>query len=713
MSHARATEAVESGARVAELAECGTPPVKVADPGAPQVESAGPGSSPVTDSAWAAGDSGELYRIGRWGPPYFSISGRGCVAVRTAPGVSGSIDLPAIVEEARRRGVESPLTIRFPEILRAQVARLHGAFGDAITAIGYGNRHLGLYPIKVNPLRHVVEEILDAGRKYGMGLECGSRAELAAALPHLRDDRQLLVCNGVKDEAMLALAMDAQRLGRQVIPVVQSPEEFAAVSTIAARRGDEPTLGVRIRLSGGIPGRWARCAVPDAKFGLSVADLLAMLEAYPNVLPQLGLLHFHLGSQIADLARLRHAAGEAAQVYASIVRRGAPLQYLDVGGGLSVEYGSLGVDNSGPGAEVRGFGIEYGKPGESAAERDYSLTDYAHAIVSAVNDVCRSRSVPPPVLVSESGRAVTAHHAALIVPVLAVRERRGFTLDTRIPPQAGDATQWLVRQALHGPTPEEAGGASDLLCRVHDALGKVGASFAEGRVAVEEYAVAERAFVTAARRTVEFLGRAGVPLPARIESLQRSLADRVLCDFSVFRSLPDHWGSGHAFPVMPIDRLNERPTRRGMLVDLTCDADGRIDRYVLTDPDPSVLPMHAPRPGVRTELGFFLMGAYEDVLGAPHNLLGRVAEIHVRADDRAAQGFRIDNIVPPTTVVDLLTQMGYRERELRTAMGDLVASMVGADELSTAASRRLIDRYAQCLGQGTYYETGDASGPES
>ena len=582
--------------------------------------------------------------------------------------------------------------IRFPEILRSQVERLHGAFADAIARIGYGNRHLGLYPIKVNPLRHVVAEIQDAGREYGMGLECGSRAELAAALPHLRDDRHLLVCNGVKDESMLALALDAQRLGRQVIPVVQSPEEFSALRTVAARRGDDPVLGVRIRLSNGNPDRWDRYAVPDAKFGLSPADLLELLAQYPDALPRLGLLHFHVGSQVTDLARLQRAAAEAAQVYASLVQRGAGLRYLDVGGGLGVEYG-----------DAKG----------SPAELGYSPADYADAIVAAVNEVCRSRSVPHPVLVCESGRAVTAHHSVLVVPVLSVRERRGLTADTEIPPQAGDATALLIRWALHGPAPVDAREASTLLSRAHHAYGKVGASFAEGRVAMEEFAVAERAFVTVARRIVEFLGRAGLPLPAQIRPLVRSLADRVLCDFSVFQSLPDHWASGQAFPVMPIDRLNERPSRRGILVDLTCDADGRIDRYVSSDPDASVLPIHAPRPGVRTELGFFLMGAYEDVLGAPHNLLGRVPEVHVRTDECAAQGFRIDNIVPATTVADLLTQMGYREEELRTAMGNIVASKTATDKLSAETGSRLIDRYAKCLEQGTYYESGDVAGPES
>ena len=670
-------------------------------------EADGPGSSAAPGSAWSAEDSGELYRIGRWGPPYFSVNARGRVAVRAAPRGSRSIELPAIVEEARRRGVGPPLTIRFPEILRSQVARLHGAFGDAIAAAGYGNRHLAVYPIKANPSRHVVEEILDAGRQNGMGLECGTKAELAATLPHLRDDRQLLVCNGVKDESMLALAMDAQRLGRQVIPVAQSPEEFAALCAIAARRGDGPTLGVRIGLSGGGPGHRGRWAVPDAKFGLTPADLLALLKRFPDVLPRLGLLHFHLGTQIADLAMLRRAAAEAAQVYAWLVRRGAGIRYLDVGGGLGVEYGGPGVGYGVPGAD-------YGGAWRAPADLNYSLTDYAHAIVSAVNDVCRSRAVPPPVLVSESGRAVTAHHAVLIVPVLSVRERRGFTAGAMIPPQAGDATLWLVREARNGSKPGDAGGASDLLCRAHDAFGKVGASFAEGRAAMEEYAVAERAFVTVARRGMAVLGRVGAPPPAQVGSLERSLAEQVLCDFSVFQSLPDHWGSGQTFPVMPIDRLNERPTRRGVMVDLTCDADGRIDRYISSDPDASLLPMHAPRPGVRTDLAFFLMGAYEDVLGAPHNLLGRVPEIHVRTDERAAPGFRIENIVPATAVADLLAQMGYREEAFRTAIGDLVASraVTATDAPSAAAGRALMDRYTECLGQGTYCETGHARGPE-
>ncbi len=687
------------------------------------------GAAAESGSTWTVEDASAEYRIFLWGSPYFSINGSGKVTVRAGPGAKDGVELSEIVAKARRRGVEPPLTIRFPEVLRAQVDRLHGAFAAAISHTGYGNRHMGVYPIKANPLCPVVAEVLEAGRAYGLGLECGSRAELAAALPHLHDNRQLLVCNGVKDETMLELVMDAQRLGRQVIPVVQSPEEFAGFLGVAARRGECPMLGVRIRLSASSADCLANVhsIVPEHKFGLTPAELLALLKRNPDVLPQLGLLHFHPGSQIADLGLLHRAAREAAQVYASLVQRGAALQYLDVGGGLGVEYGYAGC---------------MPQPDE------FSMTNYAGTIVDAVNTVCRSRSVPHPVLVSECGRAVTAQHAVLIVPVLSVRERLGLSADMDLSARLAAATERLVRMALHGAGTGDADGtpdseaasaarsrtgtpapmpqppsiasskASALLSRASDALRMAGGAFAEGHVGLEEYAVAERAFVTVARRILESLREGGFDLPAGMRStefavLEYSCADQVLCDFSVFRSLPDHWATGQDFPVMPIDRLNERPARRGILMDLTCDADGRIGRYISPDPDARVLPMHPPRPGVRTELGFFLMGAYEDVLGAPHNLFGRVPEIHVRTDERTEQSFCIDYIVPATTVVDLLAQMGYKEAELHTAMEAIVASKVAAGDLPREAGDSLIDRYTECLGQGTYYETGDAAGPES
>ena len=618
------------------------------------------------------------------------------MAVAVDPGSTASVGLPTLVGEARRRRIELPLIIRFPDILRAQVTRLHQAFRAAIARTGYANGYRCLYPVKVNPLRHVVAEILDAGREFGIGLECGSRAELAAAVSQLRDRPGPVVCNGVKDESMLALAIDAQRLGRQVIPVIQSLREFAMVRAVATERGETPELGARIRLSGGMSRGWDRTAAPDPKFGLSMADLVEALEQCPEVLRQLTLLHCHPGSQIGDLARLECAAREAAQVYATLVQRGAALRFLDVGGGLGVHYGDA---RDAP-----------------TTQPNYSIADYARTIVGAVNDVCRARRVPAPVLLTESGRALTAHHAVLIVPVLSVRKRRELAAKTALPPQSCGSTVLLARWArhVHGAVhgARDTKQVFDALARIEEGHRDCSARFTQGRISLEEYAVAERAFVTASRRAFRVLENAGARLPAEFRALANWLADRVVCDFSVFRSLPDHWGAGQAFPAMPIDRLNERPSSRGVLVDLTCDSDGRVDRYVSADCDASVLPMHAPRPGVTTDLAFFLMGAYEDVLGSAHNLLGRVSEIHVRLDEDPGKGYRIDSEIPATSVADMLAQMGYPDAELRASMGELVTSRVAAASMPSESGREILRRHATYLRQGTYCRPGPGAGPK-
>ena len=652
----------------------------------PASDSAGVAAPRAQNLPWSIDDSRSLYRIADWGAPYFSINTDGHVAVGSDAGSFASVGLPSLVREARRRRIELPLMLRFPDILRAQVARLHQAFHAAIVRTGYANGYRCLYPVKVNPLRHVVAEILDAGREFGMGLECGSRAELAAAVSHLRDGSGLVVCNGVKDESMLALAVDAQGLGRQVIPVIQSRGEFAMVGSVAAEGGGIPELGARIRLSGGISPGWDRCAVPDSKFGLSMADLVEALEQSPEILRQLTLLHFHPGSQVGDLARLEGAAREAAQVYATLVQRGAALQFLDVGGGLGVNYGDVGD--------------------APTTQPNYSIAEYARTIVAAVNEVCCARRVPAPVLLSESGRALTAHHAVLIVPVLSVRKRRELAAETALPAQSCRSTVMLARWARHVQGARDTNQAFDALARIDEGHRDCSTRFAEGRISLEEYAMAERAFVTASRRVLRVLQDAGARLPAEFRALANRLADRVVCDFSVFRSLPDHWGAGQAFPVMPIDRLNERPSSRGVLVDLTCDSDGRVDRYVSADSDTSVLPMHAPRPGAATDLAFFMMGAYEEVLGSAHNLLGQVSEIHVRLDEDEGKGYRIDKAVPATSVTDMLAQMGYSEAELRASMGELVDSRVAAGNMPSHSGRGILRRYATYLRQGTYSRTG-------
>ena len=628
-------------------------------------------------TTWSTAASAEMYRLADWGQPYFFINSGGHVAVRTDSDAPGAVDLANLAAEARRRQIEFPLLVRFPEILGSRVRALHREFRSALVRSGYGNAYQALYPVKVNPLQSVVSEILAAGRESGMGFECGSKAELVAALAHLRDARTLLVCNGVKDENMLELLVDAQRLGRNAIPVVERPEELAALESVASKRRVAPTLGVRIRLTGA-----------DSRFGLDAAELVELLERLESsgALCRLTLLHCHPGSQITDLAKLQDAVREAAQVYASLVRRGAALRYLDVGGGLGVDYGESGGD------------------GES--KLNYTMGDYAETIAATIQAVCRASRVPVPVLVTESGRAITAHHAVLIVPVLAVRERSGFMAGTPLPPAACEATGMLVGLARRGPELREASEALALLAHVDRSHGEVATSFANGRLPLEERAVADRAYVTVCRRLLRSLRNAGVEPPSWTRGLVNSLADRILCDFSVFQSMPDHWAIGQTFPVMPIDRLDECPSRRGILVDVTCDADGRVNRYVSSHPDRSVLPVHPPCPDAPTYLAFFLMGAYEDVIGSNHNLLGRVSEVLVRADANRAEGLRIEKTVAADSVAGVLGQVGYAAAELEQSMRESAAAGIGAGALSRESARGMVDRYAACLREGTYCEAG-------
>ena len=642
---------------------------------------------------WSIGDSAGLYRIAQWGPPYFFIDPSGHIAVRTTAGRSHSMGLPAIVREARDRQVGFPLLIRFPDILRVQVERLHGEFSAALARTGYGNGHLSVYPIKVNPLQHVVEEILGAGRRYGMGLECGSRPELAAALPYLRDTHRLLVCNGVKDDAMLELLIDAQRLGRNVIPVVQSLEEFAALRSMADNRRFSPVLGVRMRPAGAAAAPGGRCAGSDSKFGLSAAELLTLLEQPADSLRQLRLLHVHPGSQVTDLGELQVVVREAAQVYAALVRRGAGLEYLDVGGGLGVNYGDA--------------------DGESNPGLNYTMAEYAETVAATVGAVCRTRRVPAPMLVTETGRALTAHHAVLIVPVLAVRERPGLTPGARLASHADEATAALVSLARSAPKLRGRSDALALLADARSRYAKLGASFGEGRIPMQEYALAERAYVSVCRHLIGALRDAGLDPPRQVKVLEHALADRILCDFSVFQSLPDHWATGQVFPVMPIERLGERPSARGVLVDLTCDSDGRVTRYVSSESNRSILPVHAPRAGVPSYLAFFLVGAYEDVIGDTHNLFGRVAEVHVRTDAQAVGIHRFDRIIPAAPVAEVLAQMRYGAGELQAPMAASAASGTAEADAPPQIMRRLVDRYTALLHRGTYHDTRSGEGSKT
>jgi arginine decarboxylase len=646
---------------------------------------------PGQPGPWSVAESTELYRIESWGDPYFFVNELGHMAVRGLDDKGTELDIASIVDELRERGVELPVLIRFQDILSSQVRRLNDAFGSAIAESGYGNEYRGVYPIKVNQLHEVVEEIRDAGRPYGLGLECGSKAELIATLPQM-DDETLLICNGVKDRAMLSLMLAGQRLGQNVVPVVERIEEFYELLAIGEE--SDIKLGVRVKLATRGSGRWSESSGVHSKFGLSITELVQMLDELErqNLSKSLVLLHCHIGSQIADIQVLKQATKEVARVYTELARRGFGVNYLDLGGGLGVNY------DKGHYEEDAGI--------------NYSLQEYANAIVFTVNEVCQANEVKPPILVTESGRALTAHHSVLIVPVLGAQRKCPDEPSPELPDNAVEPLQRL-EQILGYVASFSA--ANELLEAYHDAnesLDEVRTLFSLGYVDLAQQAVGDRIYWRIATEVRDRLERvADEELPEMAE-LERLLTDQYLCDFSVFQSMLDHWAIGQPFPIVPIARLDQLPERRARLVDLTCDSDGQVSHYVSNLTDNRFLPLHALEPATDYFLGFFLMGAYEDIVGDAHNLFGRVAESHVYADPDEPGNFWIEKVIPATAVQDMLAQVQYFPNDLHRRMSEIVRERIRAGKIRPGQGMRILDQYMAGFGGNTYCDLPKPGGAD-
>lgn len=634
---------------------------------------------------WSVADAIDLYRVQSWGEPFFFINDQGHVGIRALDEHGTTMDMVKIVAELRRRGVQFPFLIRFQDILRAQVRRINEAFRQAIADAGYGNVYRGIYPIKVNQLHEVVDELLDAGRPYGMGLECGSKAELIACLPHIDGDT-LLVCNGVKDRTMLSLMIAGQKLGQNIVPVMEKYSEFTELKGLQFTTGYMSQLGVRVRLATRGSGRWSESSGTNSKFGLNISELMTMvneLEALGHQ-SKLVLLHCHIGSQIADISVLKQATKEVAQIYCALVKRGIGLKYLDVGGGLGVNYdkGSLEEDS----------GI------------NYSLEEYANAVIFTIKEVCDSNDVATPVLVTESGRALTAHHSVLIVPVLGAHPKDDPTLDLTVAEDAAEPVHALNKILTTLPKTRKQ---AELLEAYHDAnesLDEVRQLFTLGYLPIHERGLAESIYWRICTHLLRALKRSpDSPRPEIIE-LEDKLTDQYLCDFSVFQSMLDHWAIGQPFPILPIDRLEEQPDRRAVLVDLTCDSDGKVVHYVSAR-DSDYLPLHTTRPDESYLLGFFLMGAYEDIIGDAHNLFGRVSEAHVYADHEEPDNFWIEKIIPGTAVQDMLAQVQYFPNDLHRRMSELVRAKIQANIVRPTQGMEILDQYMACFPQTTYCDT--------
>lgn len=642
-------------------------------------------SGPAPEQEWTVADAIETYRVDVWGQPFFNVSADGHVTVTPLGTDDVAIDLTRVVAALERQGVPFPALIRFQDILRVRVMQIAGAFSAAIEESGYQGRYCPVYPIKVNQLHEVVEEVLDAGRPVGLGLECGSKAELIASLPHINDGERLLICNGVKDEAMLSLMLSAQRLGQQVIPVIEKYSEFWELLRLADAAGLPPRFGVRVRLATRGSGRWGDSTGTRSKFGLTISELLRIARELQErgLHDALELLHFHPGSQIADIRVLRQAVKEIAQVYAALHKRQLRVRYLDAGGGLGVTY-------------------DVGSSGEESTI-NYALQEYANAIVYGVQEVCQQHDVEEPHLVTESGRALTAHHSVLIVPVLGTVRRdivRGPLPESALAePRVAELAE--IHQRI-----SEGATVDDLLEAFHDSKEirqDLHTLFSLGYLDIESLATVDELYWTIAR--VVLAGLQGIdwnPPPEELIELQEGLTDQYLCDFSVFQSILDHWAIGQSFPIMPIDRLDERPDRRARLVDLTCDSDGQVSHYVSSLPDKRFLPVQGLQEGVPYYLGFFLMGAYQDILGDAHNLFGRVAEAHVYADAEETDNFWIEKVIAGAAVQDMLAQVQYFTNDLQRRMEELVRARINAGVVRPSQGMEIVDKYRACFTDTTY-----------
>ena len=633
---------------------------------------------------WDLEAARNLYNVQRWGAKYFDINDAGHVVARPLQEAGIAVDLTDVIEEAKGRGLKFPLLIRFQDILRHRVESINLAFRNSITEYNYQGKYRGVFPIKVNQLREVVEEILDAGKAFDFGLEVGSKPELFAGLALQKEIGSLIICNGYKDADFIKMAMLGLKLGKKVIMVVEKLEELRQIITISKQLGVEPMVGIRARLTAKGGGRWAESGGENAKFGLSTAEILAAVELLKteNLGHCLKLLHFHIGSQVPDILTVKKAVQEAARYYAKLYKMGFAIEHLDVGGGLGVDYdGSRSAFDS---------------------STNYSLQEYTNDVVYYVADVCNAEKVPHPNLISESGRAIVAHHSVLIVEVFGAIEkiRPGEFL------QYGENEHVLVKELLDM---KKNLAKHNKLEAYHDALERredAQQMFALGVMDLPDKAKIETLYWEIGQAVVEsFKGQAYVP--EEIRKLEDSLADQYLCNFSIFQSLIDHWALGQLFPIMPLARLNERPTREATLVDITCDSDGEVNKFIDLRDVRDTLSLHPLKPNGNGlpepyYLGVFLMGAYQDVMGDLHNLFGRVNEVHVFLEPDEAAGYYVEEIIEGTTIVQALASVQYDENELKRQMKAQMDEAIKSDRMKPSEAMRLLDDYERGLKAYTY-----------
>jgi len=626
------------------------------------------------DKKWGVDNAAELYQVQGWSGGFFNINDAGNVEAVTN---GNSIDLKALCDELAAQELHPPLLLRFSDLLKRRMKQIHRRFTIAREEAQYDGKYYGAYPIKVNQQRQVVEEIVEYGAAFNWGLEAGSKPELHATLAMLEDVEGLIICNGYKDQEFIELALMGLKMGKRVFIVVEKPNELELILNTAERLQVKPLIGLRCRLAATSKGQWDSSGGDMSKFGLSASELLNAINKLKQAdqLDCLRLLHFHIGSQVPDIRSIKDAMQEAARYFVEARRLGAPINFIDVGGGLGVNYeGSLSSNTS---------------------SVNYTLQEYANAIVWSMKQVCDEEQLSHPNIISESGRALVAHHAVLITDVLGITQR---TTDT--PPQKpGSDAPPQLRQLWDTFTELDNMPAREL---VHDAVSlreDMNKLFNLGHASLADRALTDDIYW---RLIISIMQRLdGEEIEQLMPELKRQAADRYFCNFSVFQSLPDAWAIKQVFPVMPIHRLNEAPTQQGILVDITCDSDGTLQNFPLENGNSKTLPLHPERPGERYLLGIFLTGAYQEILGDLHNLFGDTHAVHVRMDgDR----YELEQVVEGETVADVLDYVQFHETVLVDRMRRQVQEARNERRLTAREANTFLRFYQEGLKGYTYLE---------
>jgi arginine decarboxylase len=622
----------------------------------------------------------QTYGVENWGAGYFEVNRKGHLAVRPAEGDPRSVDVKELIDDlVDGRRLQLPILLRFPQILTNQLKKVQRSFQDASREFSYSGGHFGVFPMKVNPRREVVEEFLREGSKYNFGVECGSKAELYAALSLDHTPESLLVCNGFKDEAFINLALLGVQIGKRVIIVVEKLNELKMIIRRSQETGVRPSIGIRAKLYSKGSGKWASSGGESAKFGLTPSEMLECIRLLREfqMTDLLKLLHFHIGSQITDIKRVKAAMKEAARVYAKIRQMHIDVEFLDIGGGMGVDYD--------------------GSKTTFESSVNYTTQEFANDVVYTIKSVCDDENVPEPTLVTESGRVMAAYHAVLVTSIR--DEIETFADDQPEVSVDEDDPQVIVElKALYDDI-----NAKNYREYYHDSLDhkdELHTQFNLGLISLEDRAKGEVLFWEVCARASKFAKTTKVQ-EEEFDDLKKILASKYLCNFSVFRSLPDHWAIDQLFPIMPIHRLNEQPTDYATFVDLTCDSDGHIDKFVDLKDVKEVLELH-PFTGDPYYIAIFLVGAYQEVMGSNHNLFGRPNEAHVIIDTEGR--YHIKKIVQGSRIGDMLTAARYDKGQAWESIQRMIGTRVASGLLSEEEAGSLMKQYESDINRYTYLE---------